>query len=215
MHNQKQQQRLKTNNIISKSSVIVLSIVLLTGISLVSVLQITATGQSQHHQQYLAFGQTPPEESVAGEQTFRSAFDTFVSSEPGGYGIYEERKSNVFEQGETFLLYVEPVGYAYGTVTDEDGNTLYTMNFTLDFIISDRNGNILGGQEGLPVSNIVSYHQNKELNLDISIDQSSPFPPGDYVITYRITDENSGKSFDIRKDVTVQAQKIAHLLTFI
>ena len=55
-----------------------------------------------------------------------------------------------------------------------------------------------------PVSNIVSYHQNKELNLDISIEQSSPFPPGDYVITYRITDENSGKSFDIIKDVTVQ-----------
>jgi hypothetical protein len=216
MHNQKQQQHLKTNNIISKFAVIVLSVVLLTGISLVSVLQITATGQSQHHQQqYLAFGQTPSEESVAGEQTFRSAFDTFVSSEPGGYGIYEERKSNVFKPGETFSLYVEPVGYAYGTVTDEDGNTLYTMNFTLDFFISDTNGNILGGQENLPVSNIVSYHQNKELNLDISIDQSSPFPPGDYVIIYRITDENSGKSFDIIKDVTVQDLKIGLLLTFI
>ena len=196
---------LKTNNIISKFAVIALSIVLLTGISLVSVLQITATGQSQHHQQqHFAFGQTA-EEPVSGEQTFGSAFDTFVSSEPGGYGIYEERISNVFKPGETFLLYVEPIGYTYGTVTDEDGNTLYTMNFTLDFIISDKNGNILGGQEDIPVSNIVSHHQNKELNLDISIEQSSPFPPGDYVITYRITDENSGNSFDITKDVTVQA----------
>jgi hypothetical protein len=204
MHNQKQQ-HLKSNNIILKLAVIALSIVLLTGISLVSALQITANEQVQHQQQqHLAFGQAPPEESVAGEQTFRSAFDTFVSSEPGGYGIYEERKSNVFKPGETFLLYVEPLGYTYGTVTDEDGNTLYTMNFTLDFIISDKNGNVLGGQEDIPVSNIVSYHQNKELNLDISIDQSSPFPPGDYIITYRITDENSGKSFDIRKDVTVQ-----------
>jgi hypothetical protein len=202
MHNQKQQ-HLKSNNIILKLAVIALSIVLLTGISLVSALQITANEQVQH-QQHLAFGQAPPEESVAGEQTFRSAFDTFVSSEPGGYGIYEDRKSNVFKPGETFLLYVEPLGYTYGTVTDEDGNTLYTMNFTLDFIISDKNGNVLGGQEDIPVSNIVSYHQNKELNLDISIDQSSPFPPGDYIITYRITDENSGKSFDIRKDVTVQ-----------
>jgi hypothetical protein len=203
MHNQKQQ-HLKSNNIILKLAVIALSIVLLTGISLVSALQITANEQVQH-QQHLAFGQAPPEESVAGEQTFRSAFDTFVSSEPGGYGIYEDRKSNVFKPGETFLLYVEPLGYTYGTVTDEDGNTLYTMNFALDFIISDKNGNVLGGQEDIPVSNIVSYHQNKELNLDISIDQSSPFPPGDYIITYRITDENSGKSFDIRKDVAVQA----------
>ena len=201
MHNQQQQQHLKTNNTISKFAVIALSIVLLAGISLVPALQITANEQVQ--QQHFAFGQTA-EELVAGEQTFGSAFDTFVSSEPGGYGIYEERKSNVFKPGETFLLYVEPLGYTYGTVTDEDGNTLYTMNFTLDFIISDKNGNILGGQEDIPVSNIVSYHQNKELNLDISIDQSSPFPPGDYVITYRITDENSGNSFDITKDVTVQ-----------
>jgi hypothetical protein len=197
-------QRLKPNNI-SKSSVIVLSFVLLTGISLVPALQITANGQVQHqHQQHLAFGQSP-ETSVAGEQTFRSAFDTFVSSEPGGYGIYEDRKSNVFKPGETFLLYVEPLGYTYGIVTDEDGNTLYTMNFTLDFIISDKNGNVLGGQEDIPVSNIVSYHQNKELFFDISIDQTSLFSPGDYVITYRITDENSGKSFEITKDVSVQA----------
>ncbi|HZC48131.1 MAG TPA: hypothetical protein VE244_03615 [Nitrososphaeraceae archaeon] len=153
MHNQ--QQHLKTNNIISKFAVIVLSIVLLTGISLVPALQITANGQMQQQQQ-LAFGQAP-EESAAGQQTFRSAFDTFVSSESGGYGIYEDRKSNVFKPGETILLYVEPLGYTYGTVTDEDSNTLYTMNFTLDFIISNKNGNILGGQEDLPVSNIV-YH---------------------------------------------------------
>ena len=73
--------------------------------------------QQQHH---LAFGQTP-KTSVEGNQTFSSAFDTFVSSEPGGYGMYEDRKSNIFKPGETFLLYVEPVGYTYGTVTDSDG----------------------------------------------------------------------------------------------
>jgi hypothetical protein len=50
------------------------------------------------------------------------------------------------------------------------------------------------------LSNLVFYHQNKELILNISIDQSSPFPPGNYIITYRVTDENSGKSFDIKKE---------------
>ena len=108
MHNQKQQ-HLKSNNIISKFAVIALSIVLLSGISLVPAFQIAANEQvqHQHQQQHFAFGQTA-EEPVSGEQTFGSAFDTFVSSEPGGYGIYEERKSNVFKPGETFLLYVEP-----------------------------------------------------------------------------------------------------------
>jgi hypothetical protein len=159
----------------------------------------------EEQQEHLAFGQAlSSETAMAGNETFRSAFDTFVSSEPGGYGMYDARKSNVFKPGETFLLYVEPVGYAYGTITDEDGTRLYTMNFTLDFIISDKNGTVLGGQEDIPISNVVSHHQNKELILTISIDQSSPFPPGDYVITYRVTDNNSGKSFDIPKDVTIQ-----------
>jgi hypothetical protein len=40
MHNQKERHHLKTNDIITKLAVIVLSIVLLTGISLVPVIQI-------------------------------------------------------------------------------------------------------------------------------------------------------------------------------
>src|SRR5829696_6971798 len=51
MRNQQQQQHLKTNNIISKLAVIVLSIVLLTGISLVPALQIGVNGQVQQKQQ--------------------------------------------------------------------------------------------------------------------------------------------------------------------
>jgi hypothetical protein len=50
MHNQ--QQHLKTNNIISKLTIIVLSTVLLIGISLVPALQITAYGQVQHQHQH-------------------------------------------------------------------------------------------------------------------------------------------------------------------
>jgi uncharacterized lipoprotein YajG len=50
MHNQ-QEQHLKTNNIISKLLVIILSMVLLTGISLVPALQIGVNGQVQQQQQ--------------------------------------------------------------------------------------------------------------------------------------------------------------------
>jgi hypothetical protein len=155
------------------------------------------------YQQY-SFGQTN-ETSSSTEQTFASGFDTFVSSEPTGYGMYEERESNVFAPGETFLLYVEPVGYSYGNMIGENGEQLYTMNFTVGFTISTPNGTVLAGQEDLPLSNLVSHHQNKELMLQMTIDQTSPFPPGDYILRYTFTDENSGKSFDIRKEVTVQA----------
>jgi hypothetical protein len=176
-------------------------------VSALSTLIIPNGVQYQEQPQHLVFGQAPPPEtSVEGNQTFRSAFDTFVSSEPGGYSMYEDKKSNIFKPGETFLLYIEPVGYAYGTVTDADGTRLYTMNFTLDFLISDKNGTVVGGQQDVPVSNLVSHHQNKELILTMSIRQTSPLGLGDYVITYKVTDKNSGKSFDITKDVTVQQE---------
>jgi hypothetical protein len=45
MHNQQQQHHLKTNNIISKLAVIVLSVVLLTGLALVPALQVGVNGQ--------------------------------------------------------------------------------------------------------------------------------------------------------------------------
>jgi hypothetical protein len=48
---QHRQHHLKSNNIISKLAVIVLSIVLLTGISLVPTLQIGVNGQVQQAQQ--------------------------------------------------------------------------------------------------------------------------------------------------------------------
>ncbi len=136
-------------------------------------------------------------------QTFASAYDTFVTSEPLGYGVYEEKESDTFEPGEDIILYIEPVGFGYGT-SDEDGDkTLYTIDFTADFVISDSEGNVLTGQQGLPVSNISSYHQNKEVFIPFTITQTTPFPSGDYVITYTIHDDNSGNSFDIVKDITI------------
>src|SRR5919112_1000060 len=101
--------------------------ILIIVIAALSTVIISNGVQYQEQQEHLAFGQVPPppEASVEGNQTFSSAFDTFVSSDPGGYGMYEDRKSNIFKPGETFLLYVEPVGYTYGTVTDSDGTRLY------------------------------------------------------------------------------------------
>lgn len=53
-----------------------------------------------------------------------------------------------------------------------------------DITISDKQGNVLAELQDLPMTNLVSHHQNKELYLKLSVDQQSPFPPGDYVIKY-------------------------------
>jgi hypothetical protein len=51
MHKEQQRQHLKSNNIIiSKLAIIVLSVVLLTGISLVPAIQVEVYGQQQQQQ---------------------------------------------------------------------------------------------------------------------------------------------------------------------
>jgi hypothetical protein len=80
------------------------------------------------------------------------------------------------------------------------------MNFTADVVISDVEGNILGGFEDLPISQIISHHQNREINLVITLSQSQPFAPGDYRLLYAVHDEPSGKTFELAKDVRISPE---------
>jgi hypothetical protein len=52
------------------------------------------------------------------------------------------------------------------------------MNFTADLVITDSEGNVLGGFEDLPISEIISHHQNKELNLVTHFLGQNHFPKG-------------------------------------
>jgi hypothetical protein len=122
---------------------------------------------------------------------FHSQFDSFVNSAEG-YGIYQEHKSNIFKPGEDIILYVEPVGFSHINNT-----RLYLINLTASIILSDTQGNILFGRENIPILNIVSHTQNTEMFGRLRVGQSSPFPPGGYVITYILNDVPSGKSFKI------------------
>ncbi len=127
-----------------------------------------------------------------------------ISKWVGGYGVYEERISNTFAPGEDMVLYSEPVGFSYKPVSNRtNGETQYLMNFTADLVITDTQGNVLGGFQDLPISEIISHHQNKEVNLVITLSQSSPFPEGNYKVLYTVHDEPSGNTFEITKDVTV------------
>jgi hypothetical protein len=143
--------------------------------------------------------------SMASNNTtnFYSQKDIFVTTEPTGFGIYDERKSTIFSPGESIILYIEPVGFEYKNFTDENGPPLFSIDFGASFIITSSNGTILGGQENVPMGNIVSHNQNKEVFIPFTVSQSVPFPSEDYKIIYNITDQNSGKSFDLTKDITI------------
>ncbi len=137
------------------------------------------------------------------KQTFRSAFDTFVTSKPEGYGMYQERGSNVFRPGETMVLYIEPVGFKYNNLTDDQGNQIYSINFHASFTIYDKDGNVVLEPVNAPIPPIMSHYKNKEVFIPFTITQSSPFPPGDYLIKYSIMDENSGNVFEMDKNITI------------
>jgi hypothetical protein len=160
--------------------------------------------QQEPYQQQFAFGQGQASESSPANETtaFRSGFDTFVF-ESEGYGIYKERHSNVFKPGDEVMIYVEPVGYAYRTLTDENGTKLYGIELSADMTVTDKNGVYVGEQQDLSLLDVLSYHQNKELHGELSTTGTENLEPGDYTVKWTVTDENSGKTFDIVKDFTI------------
>lgn len=141
--------------------------------------------------------------SVWNQTEFNATFSTYVKQfTAAGYGVYEEH-GDVFMPGETMVLYVEPVGFDHEELLDQEGNKLYLMNLTADYIIAGANGTELQTIENVPVGSIISHRPNTELFLELTLTQERPFPEGDYTITYVITDEVSGESFKLAKDVRV------------
>jgi hypothetical protein len=142
-----------------------------------------------------------------------------------GYGIYREHvPANVFRPGETIVLYVEPVGFGHQPIIDastQDGGnnnstattrTLYLMNMTADYIISDSNGTDLATIEDLPAANLISHRQNTEFSLTLTLSQEEPFPVGDYIVTYVVRDQVTGQSFQIDKRITIDDNAITGAL---
>jgi len=156
--------------------------------------------------------------SVWNQTEFNATFSTFVEPfSAAGYGVYEER-SNIFAPGETIVLYVEPVGFAHEQVIDEGGSSnnntmLYLMNMTADYEIAAANGTELQLIEDVQVGSITSHRPNTEMFLTLTLTperfgiieafEVQPLPIGNYVITYSVTDEVSGESFQLEKEITV------------
>jgi hypothetical protein len=150
------------------------------------------------------------------DTAFTSQFDLFIEEGSSlGYGAYKEHvPANVFRPGETIVLYVEPIGFGHQPITDpasssQDGSdngsatTLYLVNMTADYIISDSNGTELQTIEHVPVGNLISHRQNLELFLTLTLRQDEPFPLGDYIVSYVIHDQVSGQGFQIDRVITI------------
>jgi hypothetical protein len=144
--------------------------------------------------------------AVWNQTEFNATFNTFIEPfSAAGYGVYEERNSNVFSPGETIVLYVEPVGFGHMQIQDEEGNnTLYLINMTADYEIASPSGAELQMIEDVPVGSIISHRPNTEMFLTLTLTQDvQSLPPGNYVIKYSVNDEVSGESFQLEKEITI------------
>jgi hypothetical protein len=57
--------------------------------------------------------------------------------------------------------------------------------------------------EDLPAVNLVSHRQNTEFSLTLTLSQEERFPVGNYMVTYIVHDQVTGKSFQIDKQITI------------
>ncbi len=116
-----------------------------------------------------------------------------VASQPGGFGVYEQRNGAAFKRDEQILIYAEPVGYGYG----KDGN-LNAIELVGDVEVKTEDGKVLGGQKAFARFGLKSRVKNREFYAFITYSFSG-LQPGNYVAATTLTDTNTGKSgaFDL------------------
>ena len=119
-----------------------------------------------------------------------------------GNGVYQEH-SNVFNPLETITLYAQPVGFGHKEITGQNGEKLFLMNFTADIILTKADGTPIGGGTNIPAGQIASHYRNTELFLHLFLTHDKPLPQGDYKVNYSVTDQFSGNTFKITKDLKV------------
>ncbi|MDI6849548.1 MAG: hypothetical protein QME69_07125 [Candidatus Saccharicenans sp.] len=111
-----------------------------------------------------------------------------VKGQNNTYGVYEPEEDNVYSDGETIYLYLEPAGYKI--TKNEDGS--YQFRFLADFQLVAEDGEILGGQERFADLPFKSWHPNKEVALTFNYNFSG-FTAGNYKIITTVHDANSDK----------------------
>ena len=105
-----------------------------------------------------------------------------------GYGIYKPH-APVFKTDEPHVIYVEPIGFAYGK--EENGQTV--ASWSVDFALASSKGlTLLQRDDFLSLSLPLGLH-NREIHLTLTVNLTG-LKPGKYVSHYRLKDRNSEKT---------------------
>lgn len=110
-----------------------------------------------------------------------------------GYGVYSPMESGAISPN--FVLYVEPLNYS--TMVTQDR---YIVDCTVDLILADSNGKVLGGKKGFRRINQISRSPILDLFYKIQIAVNKPLKQGFIIRTVlhdKIKNQSVGASFKV------------------
>ncbi len=150
-----------------------------------------------------------PEEALA---KFHAAEDAFWQAIPltvvnlkhvrsaGGFGIYAERPDHVYKPDEKIMLYMEPVGFSYGS----DGLGNNTIALSVDSALYSSSGKKIGSSKTISQVNAATRAKNREIFLNLGISPNEEkLPAGRYRVELILTDNNSSKSVTFSTDFEI------------
>jgi hypothetical protein len=105
-----------------------------------------------------------------------------------GFGDFRPRDGNEFKAGETLMVYVEPVGFAYA---QENGR--YSFALSADLSIESDAGHIIAEGADLFLIDDSSRVQVREFYMVLSV-KVPEIKAGGYKAVYQVKDMNSGKT---------------------
>lgn len=113
---------------------------------------------------------------------------TLLVESPAGYGNHTERRNRVFRPDETMLVYLEPVGFGYGT--SEKGATI---DFKIDLSVETATGQVIVDANDLLTFSTEIHPNRRDFGLTLKV--TAPYyRPGDYKAIFTVRDQNSPKS---------------------
>ncbi|PLW76747.1 hypothetical protein [Cohaesibacter celericrescens] len=110
------------------------------------------------------------------------------ATEITGYGIYKPHGS-IFKPNEPQIIYVEPIGFGYGTTSD--GSSF--AKWSIDFALSNPGGTTLFQKDDFLNLALPLGQHNREIHLTLTVNLSG-LKPGSYVSHYLLKDANSEKT---------------------
>lgn len=115
-------------------------------------------------------------------ESFSVPLSLLIDGAPAGNGMYDERASNRYKQGDTLYFYAEPKNYKY----KQEGK-LYNFGFTGDILLVTNNEVVFGKREFWNAT-FKSHYPNKEIMLNGTLSLGNS-PPGNYVAEFTVTDK--------------------------